>query len=291
MANIKDTIYTDITNAIVSLMEEHGTGWTKPWVAIGGPANATTGRHYGGINVLILGLAAHRKSYAASQWATFKQWKAHGYSVIKGEKATHITFYKPITVEDKITGEEKRVPLLRTFAVFNVAQVEAGDDAKPVVEPKVPQGAQAIAEVDAWIDATGAQVGHGGDKAFYSPSVDSIQMPHADGFTSTEAYYGTLLHELTHWTGASHRCDRQFGKRFGDEAYAMEELVAEIGAAFMCQAHGITQEVRADHAQYLNSWMRVLKADHKAIFTASAKAQQATEWLQAAVDGDEKVAA
>jgi antirestriction protein ArdC len=138
---------------------------------------------------------------------------------------------------------------------------------------------------DAFVAATGATIAHGGSRAYYRPSTDSIQLPPRDAFIGTrtsnpaESYYSTVLHELTHWTSHAQRCDRQLGKRFGDDAYAMEELVAELGAAFLCARIGITAEPRIDHAQYLASWLSVLKADKRAIFTAASKASESTDWL------------
>lgn len=143
-------------------------------------------------------------------------------------------------------------------------------------EPKDP--VQAITDADAFVTKTGAEVRHGGVRAFYRPSGDFIQMPDKERFTgsetstATEGYYGTLLHELVHWTGIERRCDRQFGKRFGDDAYAVEELVAELGAAFLCADLGITPEPRPDHAAYIEHWLKVLKADNRAAFTAASKA-------------------
>jgi antirestriction protein ArdC len=144
-----------------------------------------------------------------------------------------------------------------------------------------------IEQAEAFVSATGASISHGGARAFYRPATDSIQLPPREAFigsltsTPAEAYYSTLLHELTHWTGAETRCNRQLGKRFGDQAYAIEELVAELGAAFLCADLGITDEPRADHAQYLASWLSVLKADKKAIFTAASKASETAAFLAA----------
>lgn len=149
-------------------------------------------------------------------------------------------------------------------------------------EPKDP--AQILDAAEAFVAATGADIRHGGNHAFYRFPDDFIQMPERERFmgtetsTATESYYGTLLHE-THWTGCAKRCDREFGKRFGDDAYAVEELVAELGAAFLCDDLGITLEPRPDHAAYLDNWLKVLKADKKAIFTAASQAAKATDYL------------
>ena len=145
--------------------------------------------------------------------------------------------------------------------------------------------AKTLADIETFIARTGAAIIHGGERACYSPKLDEIQMPQQEAFvgsstsSATEAYYATLLHELTHWTAPAHRCDRDLSGRFGSEAYAMEELVAELGAAFLCADLGIANEPRADHAQYLSHWLKVLKADKRAIFTAASKAAQATAFL------------
>jgi antirestriction protein ArdC len=172
--------------------------------------------------------------------------------------------------------------MARASYVFNADQVD-GFEAPPLPEPKDP--AQILDRAEAFIAATGADIRHGGNRAFYRFPDDFIQMPERERFmgtetsTATESYYSTLLHELTHWTGSAKRCDRAFGKRFGDEAYAVEELVAELGAAFLCADLGITLEPRADHAAYIDNWLKVLKADKKAIFTAASQAAKATDYL------------
>jgi antirestriction protein ArdC len=167
--------------------------------------------------------------------------------------------------------------------VFNAEQV-VGFTAPAAPDPLGP--IERIASADRFVSATGARIEHGGERAYYRPSADHIQMPPEDAFcgtatmTRSEGYYATLLHELTHWTGAKHRLDRNFGKRFGDDAYAVEELVAEIGAAFLCAELQITQDTRPDHAQYLAQWLKVMKDDPRAIFAAAAKASEAASYLK-----------
>jgi antirestriction protein ArdC len=167
--------------------------------------------------------------------------------------------------------------------VFAAEQVDGYQP--PVIDAQPATVVTPIEQAEAFVAATRASIGHGGGRAFYRPSTDSIQLPPRGAFIGTptstpaEAYYSTLLHELTHWTSAEARCNRQLGKRFGDQASAIEELVAELGAAFLCADLGITDEPRADHAQYLASWLSVLKADKKAIFTAASKASEAAAFL------------
>jgi antirestriction protein ArdC len=163
----------------------------------------------------------------------------------------------------------------RGYSVFNAAQV---DDYTPKADAEIPMP-ERTAHADAFFTSIGATVRHGGNRAFYSSTSDHIQMPPFQAFTENVSYYSTLAHEHTHWTAPTSRCDRQLGKRFGDNAYAAEELIAELGAAFTCAHLGLSTEPREDHAQYINSWLRVLKADSRAIFTAASKAQHATDWL------------
>jgi antirestriction protein ArdC len=168
-----------------------------------------------------------------------------------------------------------RLLFTRGYSVFNAAQV---DGYTPKQDADVPMP-ERIAHAEAFFQAIGADLRHGGNQAFYAPASDHIQMPPFAAFTENVSYYSTLAHEHTHWTAPAARCDRQLGKRFGDNAYAAEELIAELGAAFTCAHLGLSTEPREDHAQYINSWLRVLKADSKAIFTAASKAQQACDWL------------
>jgi antirestriction protein ArdC len=207
-----------------------------------------------------------------------------GAQVRKGEKSSYVVFYKEFAVTDDPTGpgDETETRLFaRATPVFAAEQVEGYEH--PVLV--VPTPMEAVAHAGAFVAATGAVIAHGGTRAYYRPSTDSIQLPPREAFVGTttstpaESYYSTLLHELTHWTSHEQRCNRQLGKRFGDNAYAMEELVAELGAAFLCAELGITTEPRADHAQYPASWLDVLKADKRAIFTAASKASEAAGWL------------
>jgi antirestriction protein ArdC len=165
----------------------------------------------------------------------------------------------------------------RGYSVFNAAQV---DGYTPAADSDIPMP-ERIAHAEAFFQTIGADVRHGGNQAFYAPATDHIQMPPFPAFRDNLSYYSTLAHETTHWTAKESRCDRQLGKRFGDSAYAAEELIAELGAAFTCAHLGLSTEPREDHAQYLASWLKVLKADSRAIFTAASKAQQATDWMVA----------
>ena len=204
-----------------------------------------------------------------------------------------VVFYKELEfdAENAQTGDtetEKRL-MARASTVFNAQQVD-GYEPEPL-EPVSEDPVAPIQQAEAFVTATEAKVRHGGNRAYYSRSTDHIQMPERERFlgsetsSATEAYYGTLLHELTHWSGHEDRCQRQFGKRFGDNAYAMEELVAELGSAFLCADLGIAQAPRADHAAYIDSWLQVLKADKKAVFTAASQASKAADFLAAVQAG------
>lgn len=275
-------IYQQVTDRIVASLEQGTAPWLKPWAAnkcgAVGPYNAATGRPYNGINWLVLGEGG---------WLTFKQAKELGGSVRKGEKGTAIVFWSFPKIKDAETGEEKVVPFAKGYTVFAVEQCEGIDEAKLKAPAPVTRGNTNINVLAA---QAGARVIHGGTSACYSPTFDSITMPSADAFESADAYAGTLAHELVHWTGHQSRCDRQFGKRFGDDAYAFEELVAEIGSAFVCAQTGIPLE-GLQHDRYVGSWLKVLKGDKRAIFTASSQAKKAAEFLLASAEEEEALAA
>lgn len=201
----------------------------------------------------------------------------------KGEKSAFVVFYKELEIASEAGDAEVETRLFaRETPVFAAEQVDGY--LAPVIEMSTVAMTW-IEQAEAFVAATGAQIHHGGTRAFYRPSTDSIQLPPREAFIGTptstpaESYYSTLLHELTHWTSAESRCNRQLGKRFGDQSYAMEELIAELGAAFLCADLQITDEPRADHAQYLSAWLSVMKADKKAIFTAASKASEAAAFL------------
>lgn len=262
-------IYQQVTDRIINALEQGTAPWLKPWAAnkcgAVGPYNAASGRPYNGINWLVLGEGG---------WLTFKQAKELGGSVRKGEKGTQIVFWSfPKIKQDD--GTEKVVPFAKGYTVFAVEQCDGIDAAKLKAPAPVVAGQTNINVIAA---QAGAQVRHGGARAYYSPSTDHVQMPSLDAFESADAYAGTLAHELVHWTGHQSRCDRQFGKRFGDDAYAFEELVAEIGSAFVCAQMGIALE-GLQHTSYVASWLKVLKGDKRAIFTASSQAKKAAEFL------------
>lgn len=282
-------IHAEITAQIVASMEADPGRPSLPWRRTSRPLfmpeNALTKKPYNGINIVSLWVSAEVQGYDAPVWATYRQWAEIGAQVRKGEKASLVVFYKEYEATpdpDKSDDDGKR-RVARASYVFNVAQVD-GYALPGAPEPLGP--VERIAVADRFVSGTGARIEHGGERAFYRPSTDHIQMPDEGLFcgtgtmTRSEGYYATLVHECIHWSGAEKRLDRGFGKRFGDAAYAAEELVAEIGAAFLCAELGITQDVRADHAQYLAQWLKLLKDDSRAIFTAAARASEAVAYLK-----------
>ena len=281
-------VYQTVTDQIIAAIEAGAGQWQMPWHGVGNglerPVNAATGNAYRGINVLALWASGASRGFTDGTWATFKQWKSRGASVRKGERGTVVAFYKQFDVEVERNGktETERRMMARASYVFNADQVDGWE--RPA-RPAAGSGADQIEAVDAFIRNTGATVRNAGNRAFYSPAHDVITMPPHDQFTgtetstATESYYATLLHELVHWTGPESRCNREFGKRFGDSAYAMEELVAELGAAFLCADLGISLTPRPDHAAYIDGWLKALKSDKRAIFTAASQAAKATDFV------------
>jgi antirestriction protein ArdC len=286
---MKADIYQRITDQIVSELEKGVKPWLQPWNAEHAGGRITrplrgTGVPYRGINVLMLWSAAMEKGYTAPVWMTFKQALELNANVRKGERGSQVVYANKMlrTETDAATGEdsERAIPFMKDYTVFNVEQIDGLPEQyypKPVPRLEtVPRNDRA----ETFFAATGANVVHGGSRACYIPSTDIIQMPCIDFFRDAESYYATRSHETTHWTRHKKRLDRDFGrKRFGDEGYAMEELVAELGSAFLCADLDLTPEVREDHASYIASWIKVLKDDKRAIFTAASHAQRAADFL------------
>ncbi|MBX9640094.1 MAG: ssDNA-binding domain-containing protein [Mycobacteriaceae bacterium] len=281
-------IYARVTQQIITAIETGAATGTyrMPWHNWGEqsirPINAATGRAYRGINTLLLWAAAEAGAYSSGRWATYRQWAEAGAQVRKGEKSTFIIFWKNSTGtgpaadnDDADTTTAQGRFVARAFHVFNEDQV----DGAPAGPQQVETGDLTVAAAAQFICRTGIQIRHGGDQACYVPSIDQVWLPQPGQFRDTEGYYATLAHEAIHWTGAKHRLDRGFSDRFGDEAYAVEELVAELGAAFLTADLHLRPEPRPDHARYIASWLKVLKNDPKAILSAAAKAQQAVDYL------------
>ena len=280
-------IYQRITDRIIEQIEAGTPPWIRPWSDVNdtAPINIMSNRAYRGINNVMLNLEAQSKGYPLNRWATYRQATERGAQVRKGESATQIVYYQlrklaatgdafPDHVETDIP--ERIIPLLRVYSVFNVAQVDGlPTELLEVPVPVEPFAAQEAAD-DLLLDS-GVPIYHGGFRAFYSPSEDRIQLPVKTLFKDAGNYYAAALHELVHATGHGTRCNRQLTTRFGTESYAAEELIAELGAAFLCAHCHIDGQLQ--HASYLSSWLSVLRQDKRAIFVASTKAQQAADYL------------
>ncbi len=279
-------VYAAITHKIIEAMNTGVTPFVMPWhrsgAGIARPTNAVTGYVYRSGNVIALWAAAAVARYASGYWASYRQWQHVGAQVRKGERSSVILFYKEATPENDDEEEPPRRFYGRAYHVFNSGQVEGWQPPEPQRRDLV----RSLEHVEAFVGALNANIQHGGNVAQYRPGRDAIDMPPRSQFVGsmtsspTEAYYATLLHELVHWTGAAHRLARDQGERFGDQSYAMEELVAELGAAFLCVDLGVANDPRPDMAAYVENWLAVLKHDQKAIFTAARSAQRAVDYLQ-----------
>ena len=293
-------LHVEITNQLIAAIERNPGQPQMPWHRSGPsfclPVNALSNRAYSGINVISLWCAGLGAGFSSARWATYRQWSEKGCQVRKGEKGSPVVFYREYTVDadpDDADDDGHR-RLARLSVVFNGDQVEGyvddDRDHRTLVRPK-PAAFDPIPEVEAFLTGTGADMRHGGDQAFYDRKLDRIQLPPREAFigtdtaSPTESFYGVAFHELGHWTGAEHRLNRVFGQRFGDQSYAGEELVAEITAAFLCAELGVTPTPRADHAQYIGHWLRLLKSDRRALFTAAAKAAEACRFLHGTQEG------
>ena len=276
-------IYQRITDQIIAAIEAGAGDWNMPWHSDGTditrPINAASGTAYRGINVIALWATAQACGYSGARWATYKQWQEVGAQVRKGEKSSPVVFWKPLGNEAEETDEpgqnNRQRFMARGYSVFNAAQVD-GYEAPPAVV--LPPSVR-IGRAEDFFTNLGADIRHGGNRVYFQPSTDHIQMPPFEAFRDAVSYYATLSHEATHWTGVKSRLDRNLSGRFGSEGYAAEELVAELGAAFLCGSLSLANEPRPDHAAYVASWLTVLRSDNRAIFTAAAKAQQAADYL------------
>jgi antirestriction protein ArdC len=283
-----DDLYTRITKRIIVELEQGVRPWFKPWNAEHAAGRITrplrhNGEAYRGINVLMLWAEAVAQGYACPIWMTYRQASELGGQVRKGEHGSLVVYANRLTrTETNDKGEEvdQEIPFLKGYTVFNVEQIdglpaEFTQVAAPVLDP-----VHQIARADAFFGSTGVAIRHGGNQAYYAVHADHVQMPPFASFRDAESYYTTLAHELTHGTRHPSRLNRDFGrKRWGDEGYAAEELVAELGSAFLSADLGLTLEPRTDHASYIDHWLNVLKNDKRAIFTAAAHAERACGFL------------
>ncbi|SER23111.1 ArdC family protein [Sphingobium sp. YR768] len=282
-------IYAETTAKIIAGLEQGFAPWVQPWdssvcAGPGLPVNALTRRRYSGMNILFLWGAAIAGGFASQSWLTFKQAIEAGGHVRKGEKGTTVVFADRFIPEAEKaraaqTGEDARaIPFLKTYTLFNLAQCEglrSGLTEGPVPMPT----REIIPHAEALIVATGADFRISGDKAYYAPGPDYIQVPPQPAFREQVNYYRTCFHELGHWSGAKKRLDRDLSGGFGSNAYAREELVAEMSSAFICAALGIVPTVR--HEDYIAAWIALLKEDHRAIFRAASHASKAADYILA----------
>ena len=280
-------LYQVVTDQIIAALEAGTPPWVCPWQrgeVDPNPANLSTGRGYRGINVLLLNLQSQIRGYRVNRWLTYTQAQSLGGTIRRGEHGTAIVFFKmhEIGNSDSYVApaapptERTTIPLLRSFTVFNLDQVDGLDD-QYLPTPAPYALWESIDAAERLIELSGATVREGGDRAFYQPTNDFIQLPPRGSFTTASDYYATALHELTHWTGHESRCNRVLGKRHGIEPYAFEELVAELGSAFLTNHCRMTGKMQ--HASYIDSWLQALRNDRRLIFTAAAQAQRAADFL------------
>lgn len=295
----RQDVYTRITSRIVASLEQGVRPWMKPWSADNTAGRIVrplrhNGQAYSGINILMLWASAIEQGFAAPIWMTFKQAIELNASVKKGEKGSLVVYANKITKiqnDDNGNEVERDIPFMKGYTVFNVEQIE-GLPEHYYAKPTPKRGGPArIYHADAFFTNTGADIRVRGNRAYYSMDGDYIAMPPMESFVGAESYYATLAHETTHWTRHSTRLERDFGRKvWGDEGYAREELVAELGSAFLCADLELTPEVRDDHVSYIASWLEVLKNDKRAIFQAASHAQQAVDFLHRLQEPQEKTA-
>lgn len=275
--------YQGVTDAVLAKLEAGTPPWRQGWqgAAVQMP-HRVTGDEYRGINVVLLWMSATANGFGGRTWMTFKQAKELGGKVRKGSKGTRIVFFKKIEVKDReAAGEDetKRIPMLRTYTVFNSDQIDdlPAKYASPATAPIAGPSIERDRTAEAALRSCGAEIVEGGSRAFYTPAHDVVTMPDFERFTSSSGYLATLAHELCHWTGHKSRLDR-FGKN-DRTSYAFEELVAELGAAFVGSRLGIAGEHIDNHSAYLAGWLKVLRDDKRAIFKAASLAQAAADMV------------
>ncbi|SOB88034.1 Antirestriction protein ArdC [Sphingomonas guangdongensis] len=273
-----------ITNVIIERLKAGVRPWRQPWT--GGPVSRplrVCGTPYRGVNVIWLWMAAQARGFGSPTWMTYHQAELLGAQVRKGERGTIAIFYRSYTkeIEDPATGEreDEARRVLKSFTVFNVDQIEGLPERFRPEPSALPEPSARDRELDAFFAAIPASLRHGGGEAYYMPSTDQITMPEVSQFRTRDLYRSTLAHELAHWTGHRSRLDRSLSGRFGSDAYAVEELVAELASAMIGAELGLPVDHLDDHASYLGSWLKVLKTDARAILTAAAKAEEASAYL------------
>jgi len=276
-------LYAEVSARIIAELERGAAPWVRPWSVTPGqnvPQNAVTNRPYSGCNVILLWLARNR-GWATPRFLTFKQAVEAGGIVRRGEHGTKIYFVKQLQVRDADgdEAETRLVPMLREYTVFNVDQCDGLPDRIRAGRPmrvRNPDARDVLA--DDFLRASGADIREGHGEAYYVPSRDFISIPGFGAFKGADHFYNVAFHELTHWTGHKSRLDRELKTRFGSRDYAAEELIAELGAAFLCAEFGFDGDVR--NAGYIATWIELLKADKRAFFTACSRASKAVDYLR-----------
>ncbi|KAB2701372.1 MULTISPECIES: ArdC family protein [Pseudomonadota] len=291
----RTSLYDEITGKIIGDLETGRVPWVQPWgtaaakAPLAMPSNAATGRHYSGINVLILWGAVIEHGFPGQSWLTFRQALALGGHVRKGERGTTVVYADRFVPDDekrraRETGDEAQaVPFLKRFTVFNAAQCEGLPEDIAIVAPP-PSPGLIEPQVEALIRATGIDFRIGGNRAFYVPALDYVRVPPPQAYFEPINWHRTALHELGHATGHPSRLGRDMSGGFGTKKYAVEELVAEMNAAFCCASLGIVPTVR--HADYIGSWLEVLREDNRAIVRSASQASKAADWLLGFVPAD-----
>jgi antirestriction protein ArdC len=294
---IRQDVYSRITSQIVASLEQGVRPWVKPWNAEH-PAGPITqplrfnGQPYSGVNILSLWISATAQGFAAPIWMTFRQAIELNAHVRKGERGSFVVYSNAITrtEHDKTIGEdvEREIHYMKGYTVFNVEQIDGLPDHYYARTACQLDSAARIDRAESFFAGCRATIRHGGNRAYYTQEADYVQMPAFESFRDAESYYSTLAHEMTHWTKHPSRLARDLGRnRWGDEGYAQEELVAELGAAFLCAHLELTTEPREENASYIANWLEVLKNDTRFIFGAAAHAQRATNYLRAFSEGND----
>jgi antirestriction protein ArdC len=288
------SLYQEVTDQIIAELEQGRVPWVQPWggakAGLGLPSNAATGRRYSGVNILILWGAVIERCFETQHWLTFRQALDLGGNVRKGERGTTVCYADRFIPKSEIErtakegGEPEAIPFLKRFTVFNVAQCEGLPEHLGSLPEPMPER-EIIPHAEALVAATGADFRIGGTRAFYVPSQDFIQVPPQQTFFEQINYYRTCFHELSHWSGAAHRLARDLLGARGSKTYAREELVAEIASAFICASLDIIPTVR--HADYLASWLDVLREDNRAIFRAASHASKAADYILTLAGGNQ----
>jgi antirestriction protein ArdC len=286
MTRDRTDVYTRITAEIVAAIEAGAGEFKMPWhhngTSTARPANIASGKGYRGVNVLALWVAAEGARYDSGLWGTYRQWQALEAQVRKGEHGTTVVLWKEATPasDDDHAGDEDspaRRIFARAFTIFNVAQVDGYQPEPAALLPETER----VAHAEAFIGNLGIKTVLGSPNAYYRPATDTVHMPDFGHFHEAAGFYGSWIHECGHASGAKHRLDRDLSGRFGSAAYALEEIGVELLSGMILADLGIAHHPRPDHAAYVASWLRVLKDDSRAIFTAASKAQQAADWMHA----------